>query len=71
MWKAVRPSSERAMDQTHIALSMDKTDIQQAVTAVIEQLTLNPFQVDQHTPQELAAYNMGVTFLFACMRSTF
>ncbi len=50
---------------------MGKADIQQAVTAVIEQLTLNPFQVEEHTEQELIAYNMGVTFLFACMRSTF
>ena len=59
------------MEQTTIALPMGKQDIQQAVTAIIEELTLNPFQMDEHTEKQQIAYNMGMSILFETLRSTF
>lgn len=59
------------MEQTTIALPLGKQDIQKAVTALIEELTLNPFQLDMHTEKEQILYNMGMSILFETLRSTF
>ena len=59
------------MEQTTIALPLGKQDIQKAVTALIEELTLNPFQLDMHTENEQIFHNMGMSILFETLRSTF
>ncbi len=59
------------MEQTTIALSLGKADVQQGVAAVLEQLATQPLQLDEHTQQEIIAYNMGMSILFETLRSTF
>lgn len=59
------------MEQTTITLPLGKQDIQKAVTALIEELTLNPFQLDMHTEEEQIFHNMGMSMLFETPRSTF
>lgn len=57
--------------ETTINLHMEKEDIQIAVTAILEQLSLTPPEKSEHTQAEIIAYNMGLHLLFDCLRSTF
>lgn len=62
------------MAQVHqhtITLSMDKEELQKAMTALLEQLSFNPFEPENHTRAEQISFNMGLGVIFECMRSTF
>ena len=50
---------------------MGKADLQEAATAVIEQLATAPPDIENMSQEQTATYNMGLSILFACLRSTF
>jgi len=58
-------------EKTTIALDMGKSDLRDAVTALIEHLTYNPIREDEHSRKEIIDYNMGMSVLFDCLRSTY
>ena len=57
--------------ETTITLPMGKADLQEAATAVIEQLATAPPDTGSMSPEQSISYNMGLSILFACLRSTF
>lgn len=59
------------MEKTTVALDMGKSELRAAVTALIEHLTYNPIREDEHSRAEIIEYNMGMSVLFDCLRSTF
>lgn len=59
------------MEQTTITLSMCKEDVQHAVAAVLERLAIYPPQLENYAQSDIIAYNMGMSLLFECLRSTF
>ena len=59
------------MNQTTITLPMGKADLQEAATAVIEQLATAPPDTGSMSEEQSISYNMGLSILFACLRSTF
>ena len=59
------------MNQTTITLPMGKADLQEAATAVIEQLATAPPDTGSMSQEKYISYNMGLSILFACLRSTF
>lgn len=50
---------------------MGKADLQEAATAVIEQLATAPPDIENMSQEQSITYNMGLSILFACLRSTF
>lgn len=59
------------MKETTITLPMGKADLQEAATAVIEQLATAPPDTGSMSQEQSISYNMGLSILFACLRSTF
>ena len=59
------------MNQTTITLQMGKADLQEAAMAVIEQLATAPPDTGSMSEEQSISYNMGLSILFACLRSTF
>lgn len=59
------------MKETTITLPMGKADLQEAATAVIEQLATAPPDFSQMSDDRVTSYTMGVEVLCACLRSTF
>ena len=59
------------MKETTITLPMGKADLQEAATAVIEQLATAPPDTGIMSEEKSISYNMGLSILFACLRSTF
>ena len=59
------------MNQTTITLPKGKADIQEAATAVIEQLATAPPDTGSMSEEQSISYNMRLSILFACLRSTF
>ena len=57
--------------ETTITLPMGKADLQEAATAVIEQLATAPPDFSQMSDDRVTSYTMGVEVLCACLRSTF
>ena len=50
---------------------MGKADLQEAAMAVIEQLATAPPDTGSMSQEQVISYNMGLSILFACLRSTF
>ena len=59
------------MNQTTITLPMGKSDLQEAAMAVIEQLATAPPDTGSMSEEQSISYQMGLSILFACLRSTF
>ena len=59
------------MKETTITLPMGKADLQEAATAVIEQLATAAPDIESMSQEQSISYNMGLSILFACLRSTF
>ena len=59
------------MKETTITLPMGKADLQEAATAVIEQLATAPPDFSQMSDERVISYTMGVEVLCECLRSTF
>lgn len=57
--------------ETTITLPMGKADLQEAATAVIEQLATAPPDFSQMSDDRVTSYTMGVEVLCECLRSTF
>lgn len=58
-------------EKTTVALDMGKSDRRDAVTALIEHLMYYPIREDEHSQKEIIDYNMGMSVLFDCLRSTY
>ena len=50
---------------------MGKADLQEAAMALIEQLATAPPDTGSMSQEKYISYNMGLSILFACLRSTF
>lgn len=59
------------MEKTVITIDMDKVSLREAMTRIIEYITLTPPDPDEFGSKELIEYNMGVDALFSCLRQTF
>lgn len=59
------------MKETTITLPMCKADLQEAAMALIEQLATAPPDTGSMSEEQSISYNMGLSILFACLRSTF
>ena len=59
------------MNQTTVTLPMGKADLQEAAMAVIEQLATAPPDTGSMSEEQSISYQMGLSILFACLRSTF
>lgn len=59
------------MEKTTVDLDMDKSELRSAMTALIEHLMYNPIHEDEHSQAEIIDYNMGMSVLFDCLRSTY
>lgn len=57
--------------ETIVTLPMGKADLQEAATAVIEQLATAPPDFSQMSDDRVTSYTMGVEVLCECLRSTF
>ena len=63
--------SNIVMKETTITLPMGKADLQEAAMALIEQLATAPPDTGSMSQEQYISYNMGLSILFACLRSTF
>ena len=63
--------SNIVMKETTITLPMGKADLQEAAMALIEQLATAPPDTGSMSQEQVISYNMGLSILFACLRSTF
>lgn len=59
------------MEKTVITIDMDKASLREAMTQLIEYLTTTPPDPDELGSKERISYNMGISTLFDCLRSTF
>ena len=64
-------NSNIVMKETTITIPMGKADLQEAATAVIEQLATAPPDIESMSQEQSISYNMGLSIRFACLRSTF
>ena len=75
IYKYVRRSltkiSSVKMNETTLTLPLGQADLQEAATAVIEQLATAPPDTGSMSQEQSISYNMGLSILFACLRSTF
>nr|DAN12220.1 MAG TPA: hypothetical protein [Caudoviricetes sp.] len=59
------------MEKTVITIDMDKTSLREAITRIIEYITLTPPDPDEFGRKERIEYYMGLDALFSCLRQTF
>lgn len=59
------------MEKTVITIDMDKVSLREAMTRIIEYITLTPPDPDEFGSKERAEYNLGLDALFSCLRQTF
>lgn len=59
------------MGNTVITINMDKASLREAMTRIIEYITLTPPDPDEFGSKERVEYNLGLDALFACLRQTF
>ncbi len=59
------------MEKTVITIDMDKASLREAMTRIIEYITLNSPNPDEFGSKERIEYNMGLDALFTCLRQTF
>lgn len=50
---------------------MDKASLREAMTRIIEYVTLTPPTPDEFGNKERTEYNLGLDALFSCLRQTF
>lgn len=50
---------------------MDKASLREAMTRIIEYITLTPPTPDEFGSKERTEYNLGLDALFSCLRQTF
>ena len=58
-------------EKTIITIDMDKASLREAMTRIIEYITLTPPNLDEFGNKELVEYNMGLNALFSCLRQTY
>lgn len=58
-------------EKTVITIDMDKASLREAMTRIIEYITLTPSNPDEFGNKELVEYNMGLNALFSCLRQTY
>lgn len=58
-------------EKTVITIDMDKASLREAMTRIIEYITLTPPNLDEFGNKELVEYNMGLNALFSCLRQTY
>lgn len=59
------------MEKTVITIDMDKVSLREAMTRIIEYITLTPPDTDEFGSKERIEYNLGLDALFSCLRQTF
>lgn len=59
------------MEKTVITIDMDKASLREAMTRIIEYITLTPPGPDEFGSKERIEYNLGLDALFTCLRQTF
>ena len=59
------------MEKTVITIDMDKASLREAMTRIIEYITLTPPDTDEFGRKERIEYNLGLDALFSCLRQTF
>lgn len=59
------------MEKTVITIDMDKASLREAMTRIIEYITLTPPDTDEFGCKERIEYNLGLDALFSCLRQTF
>ena len=59
------------MEKTVITIDMDKESLREAMTRIIEYITLAPPDPDEFGSKERIEYNLGLDVLFSCLRQTF
>lgn len=58
-------------EKTVITIDMDKASLREAMTRIIEYITLTPPNPDEFDNKELVEYNLGLNALFSCLRQTY
>lgn len=59
------------MEKTVITIDMDKASLREAMTRIIEHITLTPPDPDEFGREARIEYNLALDALFACLRQTF
>lgn len=59
------------MEKTVITIDMDKESFREAITRIIEYITLTPPNLDEFSSEERMEYNSGLNALFSCLRQTY
>lgn len=59
------------MEKTVITIDMDKASLREAMTRIIEYITLNSPNPDEFGIKERIEYHMALYALFSCLRQTF
>lgn len=59
------------MEKTVITIDMDKASLREAMTRIIEYITLNSPDSDEFGSKERTEYNLGLDALFTCLRQTY
>lgn len=59
------------MEKTVITIDMDKASLREAMTRIIEYITLNSPDFDEFGSKERIEYNLGLDALFTCLRQTY
>lgn len=59
------------MEKTVITIDMDKASLREAMTRIIEYITLNSPDTDEFGSKERIEYDMGLDALFTCLRQTY
>lgn len=59
------------MEKTVITIDMDKASLREAMTRIIEYITLTPPDPDELGQEGRIEYNLGLDALFSCLRQTF
>ncbi len=59
------------MEQTVVTIDMDKKSLREAMTRIIEYVTLNSPEPDEFGHEERIEYNLALEVLFTCLRQAF
>ena len=59
------------MEKTVITIDMDKASLREAMTRIIEYITLNSPDSDEFGSKERIEYNLRLDALFTCLRQTY
>nr|DAH90508.1 MAG TPA: hypothetical protein [Bacteriophage sp.] len=59
------------MEQTVVTIDMDKKSLREAMTRIIEYVTLNSPEPDEFGHKERIEYDLALEVLFTCLRQAF